>query len=345
MVMREANAAVTAALHRLVGDGAELGLQCAAYQDGRLIVDAWAGVADPDSGRNVDGQTLFWASSTAKGVAATCLHVLAERGQVDYAAPVCTYWPEFAANGKASVTVQQVLSHTAGVPYPADGMELADFVDWDRTIAGIAGLPLAWAPGTKTGYHNYTFGFIVGELVRRIDGRSIADFLQQEICEPLGIDSLFLGVPASDLERVATRVPDNGFNRRELRQATIPSSGLFTSARALAQFYAMLAEGGALDGVSLLTPARIAMVSQIQTFEMDEIYHVKVKRGLGYRLGDDTGPGAGPTALGHVGAGMFGYADPERRLSVAFVKNSFTSAAAWSAAEIAVDAMQLRPGF
>ena len=334
-----ADGAVTKVLNRLVADGSELGLQCAAYQDGRLVVDAWAGVADPDTGRSVDGQTLFWASSTAKGVSATCLHVLAERGQIDYAAPVCAYWPEFAANGKGGVTVQQVLSHTAGVPYPADGMGLLDFVDWDRTVAGIANLPLAWAPGTKTGYHNYTFGFIVGELVRRVDGRPIADFLQQEICGPLGIDSLFLGVPETDLARVATRVPDNEFNRPDVRKATIPSSGLFTSARALARFFALLAEGGALDGVSLLTPDRIRMVSQIQTFEMDEIYHVKVKRGLGYRLGDDTGPGAGPAALGHVGAGMFGYADPERRLAVAFVKNSFTNAASWNAAETAVKAM------
>src|SRR4051812_41910644 len=96
----ETSAAVRAALERLVADGSELGLQCAAYQDGQLVVDTWAGVADPDAGRSVDGQTLFWASSTAKGVTATCLHVLAERGKVDYAAPVCAYWPEFAANGK-----------------------------------------------------------------------------------------------------------------------------------------------------------------------------------------------------------------------------------------------------
>jgi len=328
-----ANDAVQAVLDALVTDGPELGLQVAAYLHGELVIDAWAGVADQASGTRVDGQTLFWASSTAKGIAATCIHLLAERGQLDYDATVASYWPAFAANGKGAVTVRQVLSHTAGVPYPPPGCDLPSFVDWDRTCAGIAALPLAWEPGTQTGYHNYTFGFIVGEIVRCIDGRHIRQFLQDEICHPLGIDSLFLGVPAAELDRVATRTPDNEFNRPELRQACIPSSGLITTARSLARHYAMLAEGGALDGVRLLSPARIRTASELQTDTMDQIYHVQVKRGLGYRLGNDTGPGAGPRALGHVGAAMFGYADPEAHFAIGFVKNRFDPAVGWSTAE------------
>ena len=330
-------ASVQATLDQLVSDSAELGLQVAVYRHGQSVVDAWAGVADPDKARRVDGRTLFWASSTAKGVTATCAHVLAERGRLDYDAPVSYYWPAFAANGKSAVTVAQVLSHTAGVPYPPPDFDLPQFVDWDATVNGIAELPLSWPPGTKIGYHNYTFGFIVGELVRRIDGRSIADFLQQELCTPLGIDSLFLGVPESELGRVATRVPDNEWNRPELRRASVPSSGLFTTAQAMARFFALLAEGGSLDGVRLLSPERIRLVSRITTFELDEIYQVTVKRGLGYRLGDDTGPGAGPSALGHVGAGMFGYADPDRHVSVAFVKNRVDRG--WSAAEAVVQSI------
>jgi CubicO group peptidase (beta-lactamase class C family) len=333
---------VQAVLNRLVEEGPEIGLQVAAYQDGQLVIDAWAGVADPSRGTPVDGQALFWASSTGKGIAATCIHVLAERGKLDYAAPVARYWPEFAANDKDQVTVRQVLSHTAGVPYPPPGFDLAAFVDWDRTCQGIAQLPLSWAPGTKTGYHNNTFGFIVGELVRRIDGRPIERFVQAELCQPLGIDSLFFGVPDADLARVATRVPDNEFNRTEIRQACIPSSGLFVNARSLARFYAMLAMGGALDGVRMLSAERIRAAAEVQTYEMDEIWKVKVKRGLGYRLGDDTGPGAGPAALGHVGAGMFGYADPDNHLSVGFVKNYVDSAIGWAAAEAVVRALPER---
>jgi CubicO group peptidase (beta-lactamase class C family) len=227
---------VRAELERLVAEGPELGLQVAAYLEGQLVVDAWAG-------ENVDGQTLFSASSTGKGVAATCIHVLAERGLLDYEAPVSRYWPEFAAHGKERVTVRHVLSHTAGVPRPPDGFDTAMMLDWERTCAGIANLPLAFEPGSQTAYHNYTFGYIVGELVRRIDGRPIQSFLQDELCRPLGIDSLFFGVPASALHRVATRVPDNEFNRDDVRQACIPSSGLIANARSLARHYALLAEG------------------------------------------------------------------------------------------------------
>jgi CubicO group peptidase (beta-lactamase class C family) len=144
--MPDANDEVQAVLNRIVADGPELGLQVAVYRNGELVIDAWAGVADQASGKPVDGQSLFWASSTGKGIAATCVHVLAERGKLDYEATVRSYWPAFGANGKGSVTVRHVLSHTAGVPYPPPGFDLSSFVDWDRTCAGIAGLP---CPGSR----------------------------------------------------------------------------------------------------------------------------------------------------------------------------------------------------
>jgi CubicO group peptidase (beta-lactamase class C family) len=164
----------------------------------------------------------------------------------------------------------------------------------------------------------------VGEIVRRIDGRKLERFLQEEVCGPQGVDSLFFGVPASAIERVATRVPDNEFNRAEVRQACIPSSGMITNARSLARHYATLPR--------LLTPERIAAATELQTDAPDEIYHIRLKRGLGYRLGDDTGPGAGPRAFGHVGAAMFGYYDPDRRCAMAFVKNYFDSTSGWDVA-------------
>jgi CubicO group peptidase (beta-lactamase class C family) len=322
--MPQSPAQVQQLLDQLVADGPELGLQVAAYLDGEPVVDAWAGYADPDRTRPIDGQTLFTASSTGKGPAASCVHLLAERGKIDYEAPVCSYWPEFGANGKDHVTVRHVLSHKAGVPNPPEGFDTAMMIDWDRTCAGIAALPLLFEPGTRTAYHNYTFGYIVGELVRRVDGRPLPRFLQDEVCQPQGVDSLFFGVPASELARVATRVPDNDFNRDDVRQACIPSSGLITNARSLARHYALLNR--------LLSPERIAIATELQTDEMDELWHVRVKRSLGYRLGDDTGPGAGPKAFGHVGAAMFGYSDPERRFAMAFVKNYIDSQSGWGVA-------------
>jgi len=311
-------------LDRLVADGPEIGLQVAAFVDGELVVDAWAGYFDQSKTRPIDGQTLFTASSTGKGPAASCLHVLAERGHLDYEAPVCTYWPEFAARGKRHVTVRHVLSHTAGVPYPPEGFDTPMMLDWDRMCAGIADLPLSFEPGTRTAYHNYTYGYMVGEILRRVDGRPLAQFLQEEVCRPTGVDSLFFGVPRSELGRVATRVPDNDFNRADVRQACIPSSGMVTNARSLARHYARLPD--------LLSDGRIAAATELQTDALDDIYHVRVKRGLGYRLGDDAGPGGGPRAFGHVGAAMFGYLDPDRHFAIAFVKNYFDSTTGWDVA-------------
>ena len=153
---------------------------------------------------------------------------------------MCTYWPEFGERGKTHVTVRHVLSHKAGVPYPPEGFDTAMMIDWDRMCAGIADLPLSFEPGTLTAYHNYTYGYLVGEIVRRIDGRPLPQFLQEEVCGPQGVDSLFFGVPASELGRVATRAPDNDFNRPEVQQACIPSSGMITNARSLARHYATL---------------------------------------------------------------------------------------------------------
>ena len=273
----------------------------AACVEGKLVVDAWAGAG-------VDGQTLFTASSAGKGVAAvsTCW----PSAQLDYEAPVSTTGPSSAPTARSSrdrtpgpVTLGWRSLPAAGLRHGHDG-RLGAHVRRDRRS------PLAFDPGSQTAYHNFTFGYIVGEIVRRIDGRPIQRYLQ-EICH-LNIDSLYFGVPASELHRVATRTPDNEFNRDDVRQACIPSSGLIANARSLARHYALLAEGGEIEGVRLLSPARIAAAAELQTDALDQIYNVRVKRGLG-RLGDDTGPGAGPRALGHVGAAMFGYADPERR--------------------------------
>jgi len=336
---------VRAVLEALVEETPEIGLQVAAYRDGDLVVDAWAGVADPDTGRRVDGDTLFMLSSTTKGVAATCLHLCVERHKLSYDMPIADVWPAFAAHGKGAATLRHALCHQTGVPQTPVGYTPDWLPDWDRMCHGIADLVPMFPPGARTAYHSVTFGYIVGEILRRIDGRPIARFLADEICAPLGIDGAYLGVPDEALHRVAVLVDAPPaplayqarmigepagcdvaavFNRRAVLQASIPGSGGVFSARGLARHYAMLAGFGELDGVRLLPASRIREAVALQSFEVDALYHVRTRRALGYRLGADAGPFASPAAFGHVGGGgSFGYADPDRRLAIGFAKNYF----------------------
>ena len=348
-VTSAANDKVRAALETLVRDTDEIGLQVAAYLDGKLVIDAWAGMADPATGRPVDGDTLFMLSSTTKGVTATCLHLCVEKHELSYDMPIVKVWPEFGAHGKENATLRMALAHQTGVPQTPVGYTPEVWLpDWDRMCRGIADLTPMFPIGERTAYHSLNFGHINGEILRRVDGRTITQFLQEEICKPLGIDGAYLGVPDSELRRVAvlkdgapppaeyearmvgepagSRVAEV-FNRREVLQAAVPASGGVFSARGLARHYAMLANWGELDGVRVLPEARIRAGIELQTLEWDEIYRVRVRRALGYRRGRDTGPLASPEAFGHVGGGgSFGYADPARRLAIGFAKNHFNYA-------------------
>lgn len=341
-----ANDKVRAALESLVQDTPEIGLQVAAYLDGKLVIDAWAGMADPVARKPVDGDTLFMLSSTTKGLTSTCMHVCAEQHKLSYDMPIVKVWPEFGAHGKRDATLRHALAHQTGVPQTPPGYNPEWMVDWDRMCREIAALEPMFPIGERTAYHSLNFGYINGEILRRVDGRTIAQFLQDEICDPLGINGAWLGVPDSELKRVAvlTDAPPappeweakmvgepagskvaEYFNRREFRQASIPASGGIFSARGLARHYGMLANWGELDGVRVLPEARVRAGIELQSYETDEIYRIRARRALGYRRGASTGPLASPAAFGHVGGGgSFGYADPARRLGIAFAKNYFT---------------------
>lgn len=341
----DANDKVRATLENLVRNTPELGLQVAAYLDGKLVVDACAGRADEASGKKVDSDTLFMLSSTTKGVTSTCMHILVEKHKLDYDMPIVKVWPEFGAHGKELATLRHALTHQTGVPQTPVGYTPEWLPDWDKMCRGIADLTPMFPIGQRTAYHSLNFGYINGEILRRIDGRTIGQFLQDEICKPLHAD-IYLGVPESELHRVAvlkdappapaaydaSMVGEPAgsnvakyFNRVEVQKAAIPASGGIMSARGLARHYAMLANWGELDGVRILPEARIRSGIELQSFEWDEIYKVRVRRSLGWRRGSDCGPLASPEAFGHVGGGgSFGYADPARRLGIAFAKNYFT---------------------
>jgi CubicO group peptidase (beta-lactamase class C family) len=301
---------------RLVAAGEELGLQVAAYLHGKLVVDVQRGVA-PDA--------LIHSFSTGKGVASTVLHVLAERGVLDYDAAIADYWPEF---GKPRATVRHLLTHSVGVPYMPAGVTVEEACDWDRICARIADLEPVWEPGTKMGYHGWTYGWIAGEVVRRATGRTISQVLREDVAGPLGVaDELFFGVPEAALGRVVPLVevdlrskldafmpPDAPFwkvcppalapsaelaNRADVLTADMPAVGTM-SARAVARMYAALL--GEVDGVRLISPERLAQVSGVALETTDQVFGNQATVGLGYFLGlEDLG--GTPACFGMSGSG------------------------------------------
>lgn len=347
------NTCVQEIIDERVESGEELGLQVAAYVDGELVIDAWAGVTDEASRQQVNGNTLFTSWSTTKGFVAACLHILADRGQVDYDAPVAYYWPEFAAHGKHQITVRHVLTHSAGIPHMPDGVTPEMMTDWDKMCSAISQHEPLWTPGTRTGYHFWTFGWLVGEIIRRVDGRSIAQFAQDELCWPLGIRDFYLGIPDIVEDRVAPlrREPRSSdmspepsdlllrvappqittadtLNRSDVRRASIPGAGGIMNARAIARLYAMLAGFGVLDGTRILSRERVYVMRALQTYAPDEVYGVSEPKSLGYFLGGDTNHdwsramGGSGEEFGHPGmGGSLGFADPGRKLGFGLAKN------------------------
>lgn len=361
----EPNEKVRLFLEQLVVDGEEVGLQVAVYHQGRLVIDAWAGLADTAAGRKVDGETLFTVFSTTKGILYGAIHLLAQGGKLAYDDPVARYWPAFAARGKAAITVAQVLDHSAGVPQMPDGTTAEDLCVWDRMCAAIADLPPLWEPGLKTGYHGYTNGWILGEVLRRIDGRTVSQFVGDEICGPLELRNLFLGIPDRVEARVAALLdapppeplPAYGlplmekaipphlpaaaalFNRADVRRACMPAAGGIMTARDLARYYASMTPGGA-NGFRLLPPKRVALATRERRRDLDQVIGLEIRKGLGWILPGPNGesiPGF-PGAFGHPGAGgSVGYADPAHDLAVGFTKTLLVTAAdRWTATDVRV---------
>jgi CubicO group peptidase (beta-lactamase class C family) len=262
--------------------------------------------------------------------------MLAERGLVDYEAPVSRYWPEFGQHGKQTVTVRQAMSHQAGIPQMPEGWGPERMCDWDATVAAIADLTPLWEPGSRTQYHGQTFGWIMGEVLRRVDGRDVRRFVYDEIAGPIGAPDLHVGTTPDLLPRVARlrSAPGGGidvdqWNRDDLRQAIVPAAGGQFNARSLARMYAALANGGELNGARLLSPERIDVARTPQT-KPEHAAEVGMSFGLGYRLGSPVyadnamlrAMGRDPRVFGHTGAGgAIGFADPERRFSFALTKN------------------------
>jgi CubicO group peptidase (beta-lactamase class C family) len=333
----------------------DVGAACAVYHRGRLVVDLWGGLADRAAARPWAEDTLALVFSTTKGLAATCILQLVERGRLDLDAPIARYWPEFAANGKGEIPVRWALCHKTGLAAVDGTFTLDQIFAWDPVVAAIAAQKPNWEPGTQHGYHARSYGWITGELVRRVTGRSFGRWFADEVATPLGLE-LWVGLPESLEPRVAALIPapepadpavreaigrfmgpdtllgrvlsgpsnlfayDERWNRREFHAAEMPSSNGIGTARSLARFYGALA--GEVDGIRLLRPETIALARTPQVDGPDAVIMIPTRFGLGFMLPPALSLAAPDGAFGHPGAGgSLGFADPDAGIGFGYVMN------------------------
>jgi CubicO group peptidase (beta-lactamase class C family) len=353
---------VQRAIDEAVADGKETGIQVAAYLKDELVVDAWAGTTEAAGASKVDGDTLFPVFSVTKAITATALHIQAERGLIDYDQPIARYWPEYGTHGKERTTVRHALTHRAGIPQMPAWVTPEKMCDWDWMVTQIAELSPVFEPGTTSAYLSMTFGWIIGECVCRTDPkqRSLGRFVREELAAPLAVKDLWIGIPNAVEPRIAKltnpeplpyAVPDDSlfrasmpsqvelvaevFERPDVRRACVPGVGGIMNARSVARVFAMLANGGQLGGVRLLSPARVRSFSipRERSQEVDSTFGTALAIGIGgYWLADPASPtvsAVGPNSktICHPGAGgSIAWADPDARLSVAICHNRMFNA-------------------
>jgi CubicO group peptidase (beta-lactamase class C family) len=355
--------AVREAFARNFRDYGELGAAFALYVRGRKVVDLWAGDARPEVGGR-PAPAVAWQADTAqvlrsvtKGCTAAAALLLAQRGELDLDAPVAEYWPEFKAAGKGRIPVRWLLSHRAGLPALDRQLRVGEVLAWEPAVAAVAEQRPFWEPGTAHGYHPYTYGWLVGEVVRRVSGRSLGRYFAEEIAQPLGLD-LWIGLPARAAARVGRLVdlprppaaggglklrpkrsvveayqdPDSltarafaavsprlDLNDPIAQAAEIPGANGIGTARAVARFYAALV-GAAEGGEAFFTPASLAEAAGPASDGPDRVLIVNSRFGHGYFRHGSTSPMTSPAAFGHPGrGGSLGFADPELGLGFGYV--------------------------
>jgi CubicO group peptidase (beta-lactamase class C family) len=338
----------------------DVGAAVAVWVDGELVINLWGGSADAAGTRPWEENTLTTVLSGTKGMTSTCVHQLADRGELDLYAPVARYWPEFGQAGKENITLAMVMSHRSGVIGPRTRLNTQQLVDWDYVCGQLAIAEPWWEPGTAQGYHMTTYGFILGEVFRRVTGRTVGQYLQAEIAGPIGAD-IHIGLSPADQLRCAERVnkptgrqllaelhapgwptrldehpkagmsiamgflPDDDLDTENLqlwRQLEFPGTNGQVSALGLATFYNALAQE------KLLSREHMELARTPQGgFEPDLVLGPRVADhgwGLGYMLNQGCVNGPNPRIFGHGGlGGSFGFVDLEHRIGYAYVANRF----------------------
>jgi CubicO group peptidase (beta-lactamase class C family) len=332
------------------GAGGECGASVCAMVDGNVVVDLWGGHIDAARDNPWRKDTIVNMMSVAKAAVAVCALQLVEKGEIDLDAPVATYWPEFAANGKQAIPVRWLLDHRAGLPVLDPNLARGSIYDWKAITRALASQAPAWKPGTNAGYHILTMGFLVGELIRRVTALMPGDYFRKYVAEPLGLD-YHIGLPTEALDRCATFLPaiegtifdversapesylarawrelphDENFNSLAWRTAQIPGANGHGNARAIARLFACLALGGAIDGVRILKPETVALLAA----EQHNLTEIVMNRSYHQALGvlRNSPPivwmGPNPNSFGHHGVGgAIGFADPDNRLSFSYAMN------------------------
>ena len=313
--------------HRRRGAAAQICI----IRHGEVVLDRAIGCA-PDA--------LFAIYSASKPFAALLVHLLAEREQLKLDDPVARYWPEFAQHGKGSITIRHALQHRAGIPVTGGLIgTVLHMHDWTKAIRDVERTKPRWPPGEVPAYHFISYGFILGELVGRVSGRPIRQFLTDELLKPLGLDDIYLGLPDHALTRavpvIATHPSEimNQWltNRRSTRQCVAPAASMSSTAPQLARFYQMLLRGGALAGVRVMRPETVAAARALSSDGIDGFIKRRVRWAQGFQLGGPNdahdltrllGVTSSPDAFGHAGnASCVTWADPSRDLVAVYLSN------------------------
>ncbi len=319
-----------------IRDGLHPGAALAVYRHGQLVLDLQEGVASQETDRPVTEETIFVLFSSTKAMTAACLHILWQRGKLEWDDAVSKHWPGFARNGKGEVTIRHVLSHQGGFPETPSELNWKKWRDWDAIVESMENITPEYRPGQVMAYHPRNYGWVIGELVRRIDGRTFDRFLREEITEPLEMEDTYVGLPEQHEDRVARlhamedcdrpgMIPP--YNRPEVHRAVQPAGGGIATARDLARFYAMMCGGGTLDGKEILSSKTLQEVTRLQVEGMDHSLGQHMRRSLGLVLADQrmgASENQGQQTFGHGGAGTsIGWADPEAGLAMAYITNGF----------------------
>lgn len=343
-------APVKAAFANNFARGVEVGASVAVSFEGEMVVDLWAGHADAGKSRAWEEDTIVNVWSSTKTMAAMVLLLLADRGDVDLYAPVSRYWPEFAQNGKESVEVRHFLSHSAGLSGMDEAIKGDALYDWEHMVGALAKQAPWWEPGTQSGYHALTQGHLIGEIVRRVTGRTIGQFFREEIAEPLGAD-FHIGIDAAHDPRIAELIPpavlagppdgdgiaSRTFKspkvdiaetvRREWRDAEIPAANGHGNARSIVRIQTVMANDGSAFGKRIMSDHGVARIFDQQTNGMDLVLGMPIIFGMGYGLNNPLmplGPNTNACFWGGYG-GSIVFVDRDARLCLSYVMNRMES--------------------
>ena len=338
-------AAVAEALARNLDEGVDIGASVAVVLDGEPVVDIWGGHKALAGGEAWDPDTIVNMFSTTKTMTALCALILADRGELDLHAPVARYWPEFAQAGKAQIEVRQLLGHTSGLSGWEEPLAPKDLADWERCTSLLAAQAPWWEPGTHSGYHAITQGYLVGEVVRRITGRSLGAFFKETVADPLRAD-FHIGLPPEAAPRVAPLIAPPPVDLRSVglpelgvrtlsnppitaavtaeewwQRAEIPAANGHGNARSVAAVQSIVACAGEARGTRLLTEQGVAAIFEEQSFGRDLVLGVPLRFGMGFGLASETMP-MGPRSCAWGGyGGSLVVNDLDARMTVAYVMN------------------------